>query len=136
MTEPTIVCPACKAEIKLTESLAAPLVESTRLKYEARILQAEAEVRKREGALREQQAAIAKARESIDEEVAARLAVERGAIAAQEAGAEHSQNRASLYHRLNCAAKPSLAAASRTMALVEAIEIVKSVCTGWRGAPA
>lgn len=30
MTEPTIVCPNCKTEIKLTESLAAPLIESTR----------------------------------------------------------------------------------------------------------
>ncbi len=31
MTEPTITCPNCKTEIKLTESLAAPLIESTRL---------------------------------------------------------------------------------------------------------
>ena len=29
MTEPTITCPHCKSEIKLTESLAAPLIEST-----------------------------------------------------------------------------------------------------------
>ena len=26
MTEPTIICPHCKTEIKLTESLAAPLI--------------------------------------------------------------------------------------------------------------
>ena len=31
MTEPTITCPNCKTEIKLTESLAAPLIESTRV---------------------------------------------------------------------------------------------------------
>ncbi len=30
MAEPTITCPNCKTEIKLTESLAAPLVESIR----------------------------------------------------------------------------------------------------------
>ena len=30
MTEPTITCPKCKTEIKLTESLVAPLIESTR----------------------------------------------------------------------------------------------------------
>lgn len=30
MSEPAITCPHCKTEIKLTESLAAPLVESTR----------------------------------------------------------------------------------------------------------
>ena len=34
MTEPTIVCPNCKAEIKLTESLAGPLLASTRLQFE------------------------------------------------------------------------------------------------------
>jgi len=34
MTAPTIICPNCKTEIKLTESLAAPLVESTRKQYE------------------------------------------------------------------------------------------------------
>ena len=28
-TEPIIVCPKCKTEIKLTESLAAPLIETT-----------------------------------------------------------------------------------------------------------
>lgn len=34
MSDPTITCPSCKAEIKLTESLAAPLLESTRQRYE------------------------------------------------------------------------------------------------------
>lgn len=37
MNEPTITCPNCRAEIKLTESLAAPLIESTRLQYEEKI---------------------------------------------------------------------------------------------------
>jgi hypothetical protein len=30
MTDPTIICPKCKTEIKLTESLAVPLIEATR----------------------------------------------------------------------------------------------------------
>jgi hypothetical protein len=30
MSEPTITCPNCKSEIKLTESLAAPLIDATR----------------------------------------------------------------------------------------------------------
>jgi hypothetical protein len=30
MTEPTIICTNCKTVIKLTESLAAPLIEFTR----------------------------------------------------------------------------------------------------------
>jgi len=38
MTEPTITCPNCKSEIKLTESLAAPLIiESTRKQYEQQL---------------------------------------------------------------------------------------------------
>ena len=39
MTEPTIICPNCKTEIKLTESLAAPLIEATRKQYEQRLAQ-------------------------------------------------------------------------------------------------
>lgn len=36
MTESTIICPNCKTEIKLTESLAAPLLEATRRDFEQR----------------------------------------------------------------------------------------------------
>jgi hypothetical protein len=35
--EPVIVCPHCKKEIRLTESLAAPLVETTRRQYEEKL---------------------------------------------------------------------------------------------------
>ncbi|NBT12386.1 MAG: DUF2130 domain-containing protein [Planctomycetia bacterium] len=38
--DPTITCPHCKGDVRLTESLAAPLVEATRAQYEAK-LQAE-----------------------------------------------------------------------------------------------
>lgn len=85
MSEPTIICPQCKSEIKLTDSLAAPLIESTRQQYEQQLAQKETEVKKREAALREQQAAIAKAKESIDEQVTEKLKLERAAIANQEA---------------------------------------------------
>ncbi|MCK6483330.1 MAG: DUF2130 domain-containing protein [Phycisphaerae bacterium] len=85
MTEPTIICPSCKTEIKLTESLAAPLIESTRRQYEQRIAQKDADIRKREEAVKTEQAGIARAKESIDEQVAARLKTERATIAAEEA---------------------------------------------------
>ena len=39
-SDPTITCPHCKTEVRLTESLAAPLVEATRAQYETK-LQAE-----------------------------------------------------------------------------------------------
>ena len=37
MSEPTITCPSCKTEMKLTESLAASLLESARRDYESRL---------------------------------------------------------------------------------------------------
>lgn len=43
MTEPIITCPNCKTEIKLTESLAAPLVEAQRQEYERRLAAVAAE---------------------------------------------------------------------------------------------
>ncbi|MGH6863995.1 MAG: DUF2130 domain-containing protein, partial [Methylocella sp.] len=78
MNEPTIICPNCKSEIKLTESLAAPLVEATRLQFEHKIAEKEAEVAAREAAIREQKAAI-------DEQVSQKLKAEREKIIAEEA---------------------------------------------------
>jgi len=48
MTEPTITCPHCKTEIKLTESLAAPLIASTRLKFEQQLAQKDSDIATRE----------------------------------------------------------------------------------------
>jgi hypothetical protein len=39
MSEPTIKCPKCGTEIKLTESLAAPLLESTRVQFEQQLIE-------------------------------------------------------------------------------------------------
>jgi len=85
MNEPTIFCPNCKTEIKLTESLAAPLIEATRLQFNRKIGEKEAEVAKREAAISEQKAAIEKASEAIDEQVSQKLKVEREKIIAEEA---------------------------------------------------
>ena len=48
MTEPTIVCPNCKTGIKLTESLAAPLIEATRKQFEQQLAQKDSDIAKRE----------------------------------------------------------------------------------------
>jgi len=85
MSEPTIICPKCKTEIKLTESLAAPLVESIRHDYEQRLAKKDADIAKRQSALFEQEAALSKAKEAIDEEVTNKLRQERNKIAADEA---------------------------------------------------
>jgi len=85
MNEPTIICPNCKSELKLTESLAAPLIEATRLQFEHRIAEKEAEIAKRETTVHEQKAAIEKAREAVDDQVSEKLKAERQRIIAEEA---------------------------------------------------
>jgi hypothetical protein len=55
MTEPTITCPKCKTEIKLTESLAAPLIEATRRDFEKQLAKKETDISTREIALREKE---------------------------------------------------------------------------------
>lgn len=84
MTEPTITCPNCKTEIKLTESLAAPLIESTRRDFENRLALKDADIAKKEEALREREEAVSKAKQAIDDQVAEKLAVERTRIASEE----------------------------------------------------
>lgn len=85
MTEPTITCPNCKTEIKLTESLAAPLIAATRRDYEQRLAKKDVDIANRETSLREREEAVAKAKETIDDQVAEKLLQERAKIAADEA---------------------------------------------------
>lgn len=85
MAEPTVVCPQCKTEIKLTESLAAPLLESVRRDYAQRMAQKDAEVANREKRLEERVAALQRAQETLDEQIAQRLQQERAKIAVEEA---------------------------------------------------
>ena len=85
MADPTIICPGCKTEIKLTESLAAPLIESTRREYETRLAQKDADVAKRDATLREREEALSKAQQNIDDQVSEKLRSERAKIAAEEA---------------------------------------------------
>lgn len=83
-SEPIITCPSCRAEIKLTESLAAPLLESTRRQFEQRLAQQNAEMAKRETAIREQQAVVERERSMLAQNLADSLAAERPKIAAEE----------------------------------------------------
>jgi hypothetical protein len=84
IAEPTIICPNCSKEIKLTESLAAPLVHAVRKEYEAKIAQKEADVSKREADVRSQLETVKDAHKAIEDQVARKLNVERAAIAAEE----------------------------------------------------
>ena len=84
-TDPTIICPQCSEEIKLTESLAAPLIKTVQEEYEAKITEKEMEVSKRENEIRAQQRDIERAQNAIDEQVAEKLKMERAAISEEEA---------------------------------------------------
>jgi hypothetical protein len=85
MPEPTVFCPQCKVEIKLTESLAAPLLDSVRRDYEKRLSQKDADIIKREQALSERAQVLEKAKQTLDQQIAQKLQQERSRIAAEEA---------------------------------------------------
>jgi len=88
MTEPTITCPACKAEIKLTESLAAPLIESTRRQFEQQLAQKDSDIAQREQAMRDKEKQLAEDKRKLDDQVADQVAVqlkaERARVIAEE----------------------------------------------------
>ncbi|HEX2855435.1 MAG TPA: DUF2130 domain-containing protein [Opitutaceae bacterium] len=84
MAEPTISCPTCKTEIKLNESLAAPLIEATRRDYEARLIQKDTDIAARQKTLQEREELLSRQRESLDSQVAEKMKLERARIAAEE----------------------------------------------------
>jgi hypothetical protein len=71
--EPIIHCPHCQAEIKLTESLAAPFLKGK-----------EQEFKRLEGELRQKEASLQKQRDGLEQEVSSRLAAERRKVADEE----------------------------------------------------
>ena len=85
MAEPTVFCPQCKSEIKLTESLAAPLLESVRRDYEQRLAQKDNEISKREKFLNQRAESIEKAKQNLDHEIEQKLRSERARIVSEEA---------------------------------------------------
>ncbi len=89
MTEPTITCPKCKTEIKLTESLVAPLIETTRQQYEELLSRKDSDVAKREQDIKDKEKHLADEKIKLDEQVANQVAEQlkkdRNRIAGEEA---------------------------------------------------
>jgi len=83
--EPILHCPNCNHEIKVTESLAAPLLKETRRRFEEQLAQKDAEVARQADALRREQQELARAREQIEDQVRRRLDAERIQLVAAEA---------------------------------------------------
>jgi len=84
MNEPTIICPSCKTEIKLTESLAAPLIESVKRDFEKRLGQLNSDIAKREQAIKDRETALAQEKENVDQQVLEKVKGERAKIAVEE----------------------------------------------------
>ncbi len=85
MNEPTISCPHCQREIKLTESLAGPLLASAEKEFDQRLAAKEQEFGARESKLQQKEAELRQAAEAQDAQVTEKLKSERAKIAAEEA---------------------------------------------------
>ncbi len=88
MTEPTIICPNCKTEIRLAESLAAPLIAATKKQFEQQLSQKDEEIAKREQGIRDKEKQVAEAKRNLDiqvaDQVAAQLKAERSRVIEEE----------------------------------------------------
>jgi hypothetical protein len=88
MTEPTIICPNCNTEIKLNESLAAPLIAATRKQYEQQLAQKDSDIAQREQSMREKEKQLVEDKRKLDDQVAdqvaAQLKAERARVIAEE----------------------------------------------------
>ena len=88
MTEPAITCPNCKTEIRLTESLAAPLIETTRRQFQQQLAQKDDEIANREQGILEKERQLTISKNKLDEQVASQvedqLKIDRARITAEE----------------------------------------------------
>jgi hypothetical protein len=88
MTEPTITCPNCHTEIKLNESLAAPLIAATRKQFEEQLAQKDTDIAQREQAMRDKEKQLLEDKRKLDDQVADQVATqlkaERTRVIAEE----------------------------------------------------
>jgi len=83
--EPILKCPNCSHDIKLTESLAAPLIEESRKRFQEQLASKDSEIAKKAEMLRKGHEELTAAKEHLEDEVNARLEIERSRIASAEA---------------------------------------------------
>ncbi|SDF01471.1 hypothetical protein SAMN05216337_104257 [Bradyrhizobium brasilense] len=103
--EPTLHCPNCNHEIRLTESLAAPLLAETRQRFQEQLASKDAEVARKTEALQHEREKLQKDREQVDAQVASRLAAERSQLVATEAKKAREVAAAEIQARTNEAAE-------------------------------
>ena len=87
-SDPTLVCPHCKNNVRLTESLAAPLLASARAEFQQQLEVKEAEIARREEIARTFEKKMADDRRALDDIIRQKtreqLAVERTRISQEE----------------------------------------------------
>lgn len=76
MTEPTITCPNCNTKIRLTESLAAPLIAATRKQFEQQLALKDSEITVREQSVRDKEKQIAEEKRQLEDQVAEQVAAQ------------------------------------------------------------
>ncbi|SHN73566.1 DUF2130 domain-containing protein [Bradyrhizobium erythrophlei] len=82
--EPTLRCPNCNHEIRLTESLAAPLLAATKQRFQEQLAAKDAEVHRKTEALQKERDQVEQERQTIDDQVNQRLSAERSQLIASE----------------------------------------------------
>ena len=124
MTEPTIICPNCKTEIKLTESLAAPLIAATRQQFERQLAQKDTDIAKREQAMRDKEKQLVEDKRKLDDQVtdqvAAQLKAERARVIAEESKKAKLASAAELENKARELAELQEVLKSRDQKLAEA----------------
>lgn len=89
-SDPTISCPNCGTDIKLNESLAAPLIAATKKEYEDRLSKQNAEINQKQQAVADREAQLAKERDAVEEIVSSKVKIERDKLAADAAKREQT----------------------------------------------
>lgn len=119
-SEPTLRCPNCDHEIRLTESLAAPLLAETRQRFQELLASKDAEVSRKTEALRQEREQVLKDREAINDQVMQRLTAERAQLIEAEGRKAREASAADLNARTNEIAELQRTLQSNNAKLAEA----------------
>jgi len=132
MTEPTITCPNCKTEIKLNESLAAPLIEATRKQYEQQLARKDSDIAAREKSMRQKEKLLNDRQSKLDEQIAdqveEQLKKDRARIVAEESKKAKRAAATDLEEKSNELAELQEALDKNNAKLAEARVLLDEIC--------
>jgi hypothetical protein len=85
MAEIVLTCKQCGAELELTDSLAAPLLEDAKKEFERKLAQKNEEIARQKKEMDERRAALEGAEEALDQTIAQRVAEQVAKVSSTEA---------------------------------------------------